>query len=353
MNATSPGVAAEWGIPWFNTTNLGWSLGSFMFLFAVAITPLILAPMSEMFGRNIIYQVTTFLYVVSVPSNNRNTLFFLPQILSHSHGAQLAARFLQGMTSSVGNSMVGGTVADLYPASSRGNIMNGLALAVFIGQSCGAAIYGWVGMYCGYPWIYGVQAIAGAGSVVLNLAVLRETRADVLLSRRAKKMTKDTGIPHTTGAERQDIRALISAGAGRPLKFLFTEPIVSAICLWIGFAWGCIFLSASSTLLVFGQYGWNSGVTGSSEFAILVGGILGYLSNYHQEYLYARAAARSSKGRAEPEARLYWAATGGFLFPLCLFVYAWTGRPEYHWAIPAVFLSLSMCGVYIMYLGVL
>lgn len=122
--------------------------------------------------------------------------------------------------------------------------------------------------------------------------------------------------------------------------------------LWVGFAWGCVFLGTSSVLLVFGQYGWNSGLRGTAEICTLIGGILGFISNYHAEYLYARAAARAPDGRAAPEVRLYWAATGGLFFPLCMFGFAWTGQPHIHWAVPAVFLCLSYWGIYIMYSSV-
>lgn len=134
---------------------------------------------------------------------------------------------------------------------------------------------------------------------------------------------------------------------------MFTEPIVSAIATWIGFAWACIFLCTSSTLIVFRQWGGNPGVTSTALLCILVGGLLGFVSNYHQEYIYRRAARRSPTGRAAPEVRLYWAATGGLLFPLGTFAYAWTGRPQFPWIVPAVFLSLSMWGEYIMYSSVL
>ena len=40
----------------------------------------------------------------------------------------------QGMAASVGNSMVGGTVADLFHADDRGLAMNVFALMIFVGQ---------------------------------------------------------------------------------------------------------------------------------------------------------------------------------------------------------------------------
>lgn len=84
-----------------------------------------------------------------------------------------------------------------------------------------------------------------------------------------------------------------------------------------------------------------------------VGAILGLISQQHQEHLYARAMKKHN-GRAPPEARLYWAAYGGLMFPISLFVFAWTGRAGYvHWAVPAVALCFQMWAVFCMYTGVL
>ncbi|TXT06467.1 uncharacterized protein COLE_05798 [Cutaneotrichosporon oleaginosum] len=344
INATSVGVMAPWGVPWFKTTYVGYALSVFMYLFGIAITPLVLAPMSELFGRNIIYQVTTLL----------NAVLFLPQALTHSHSGLLAARFFQGMASSVANSMVGGTVADLFEARERGLVMNLLAIVIFVAQALGGVVFGWVGLYLGVQWCYGIQAILAGVSVALNAALLRETRGDVLLSRRAQKLTRETGVRHMAAAETQkkSLRQMITVSAIRPLQYLLTEPIVTAISLWIGFAWGAVFLGTSSVLLVFGQYTDNPGLVGVSEITVAIGGILGFISNYHQEYLYQKACERSPTGKAAPEVRLYWATTAGLLFPLCMFVYAWTGQPQFHWMLPATFLSLSYWGIYVMYSSV-
>lgn len=105
-------------------------------------------------------------------------------------------------------------------------------------------------------------------------------------------------------------------------------------------------------MLVFAQYGFSPGEKGSVQSCIAIGGIIGYISTFHQEKLYARAAARSPTGRAPPEARLYWAAVGGLLFPAGMMAFAWTGRPHIPWPVPAVMLTISYWGIYCMYLGV-
>lgn len=97
--------------------------------------------------------------------------------------------------------MVGGTVADLFDANSRGPAMNFFAFFIFLGQSLGGAIFGWVGQELGIQWCYGIMGIAAGTSVLLNLTVLKETRADVLLQNKARRLTRETGIKHIAPSE--------------------------------------------------------------------------------------------------------------------------------------------------------
>lgn len=85
---------------------------------------------------------------------------------------------------------------------------------------------------------------------------------------------------------------------------------------------------------------------------VFLGGLIGWSTNHHQERLYARSAARHA-GKAPPEARLYYAAYGGLAFPLAMFIFAWVGRPEVHWIVPAIVLVAMNWGIYCMYSGVL
>lgn len=115
--------------------------------------------------------------------------------------------------------MVGGTIADLYTAQHRGVAMNVFTLAIYVGQA-GGAVFGWVGMRCGIQWCYGIQGLWAALSCVLNAIVLRETRADVILSRRARRLTKQTGVKHLATADLQhkSFWTLVAQSATRPLS---------------------------------------------------------------------------------------------------------------------------------------
>jgi len=112
-----------------------------------------------------------------------------------------------------------------------------------------------------------------------------------------------------------------------------------------------MFLGGTSITLVFAERGWSSGQLGSMQMVVFAGAVLGFLSNYHQQYLYTRIAERSG-GRAPPEARLVWATIGSVLFSVGMFVFAWTGAPHIHWTIPAASLVVVNWGVYCIITGV-
>jgi len=76
-----PNIAEEFGCSTVVST-----LGIFTFLFAYAISPLLFAPLSEVFGRRPIFRLTLLLYV----------LFSLGCALAPNIAAMLALRFLAG-----------------------------------------------------------------------------------------------------------------------------------------------------------------------------------------------------------------------------------------------------------------
>lgn len=75
-------------------------------MLAIALFPMALAPLSELYGRRPIYLISVTTY----------TLLFIPQCLTRNFAGFAVARFWSGAACSVANSMVSGSVTDLYPA---------------------------------------------------------------------------------------------------------------------------------------------------------------------------------------------------------------------------------------------
>lgn len=256
MNGASPGIMAHWGTGWFHTSRLGFATSGTAYLVAFAVASLLTAPLSELFGRKHIYQAATALSAV----------LFVPQALTHSlavlivvrcfvscgsdlsvyssayarsrgvcvrdwsfHGSckvkYSAADRQQGAAASAGNALIGGTIADLFPASSRSLPMNLFVLANFIGQSAGGVVLGWVGEDAGIQWCYGVQGLALAAGVAGTL-LLSETRADVLLTRRAQRLRKQgiaaNGVPGKFVARaeigQKHVAEMVALSCWRPLR---------------------------------------------------------------------------------------------------------------------------------------
>ncbi|SPO25312.1 related to TPO1 - Vacuolar polyamine-H+ antiporter [Ustilago trichophora] len=326
-----------------HTTQLIYLVGNTVFLLAVSITPLVLAPLSEVYGRNPIYLIAVLIF----------TLLYIPQALANNITTIIVVRGFQGMAASVGNSMVAGSVSDVFHANERGFPMSLYAIAVYIAQGVSPYLSSVTANRASWRIVFWWQGALSLLTYGLMFIFLKETRGPVLLSRRAKKLTKETGRLHKCRAddERLNFLVMVKVSLVRPMQYLVCEPVVLSFALWIGFLWGIIFISLEAIPIVFSGYGWNAEQQHMALLTIAVGGTIGYFFNFHQEKLYA-ATARKYGGKPPPEARLYYAAAGAVLAPVGLFIFAWTGRPGISPAAPIVGLTLFNLALFPVYLAV-
>lgn len=79
---------------------------------------------------------------------------------------------------------------------------------------------------------------------LLALTPVYHSRADVILGKRCKRLEAETGVAHyIEGSERfEGWGQALAISVKRPLQYLFTEPIVTALSLYAGLAWGASFL---------------------------------------------------------------------------------------------------------------
>ena len=96
----------EFGI----TNSLVAALTVSIYLLGFAVGPLLISPLSELYGRLVIYHVCNICYLG----------FTVGCALSTNTAGFLAFRFLCGCAASSPMSIGGGTIADLYVAEERG-----------------------------------------------------------------------------------------------------------------------------------------------------------------------------------------------------------------------------------------
>lgn len=85
-----------------------------IYLCGFAIGPMFIAPLSELYGRLVIYHTCNVIYIG----------FIIGCALGENTGMFLAFRFLAGCAASGPLTVGGGTIADVVPPAQRGRVMS-------------------------------------------------------------------------------------------------------------------------------------------------------------------------------------------------------------------------------------
>lgn len=306
-------------------------LGITVFTFGFAIAPMALAPLSEVYGRSPVYLSTYGLFV----------LMFIPQALAPNITGLLLSRFFAGVFGSTGSTMVGGTLADIYHADTRGGPMSFFSSVTLYGTALGSivAAYTVVNPRLGWRWIFWIQLIINGVHFVLVCCVLRETRGSVLLSKRAAKLRSETGDQRfvaATDVERASLVTMIKISLTRPFIFLLTEPAVLAYALWVSFAWGTLCTSSSTVvcsililldlfleaipIVLQGVYGFSYGNSSLGFVGMVIGSSVALAVSPLQDKAFNKSG-ESRGGIPRPEARLYASMLGSLMFAIGMFIF--------------------------------
>ncbi|KIM44763.1 hypothetical protein M413DRAFT_442721 [Hebeloma cylindrosporum] len=325
-----------------NCTTLQATLGLSLYIFGFGVLPLVTSAFSEEFGRQPLYYASLMGLILA----------HLMVALAKNIQVVLLARFLQGAFGSTGATMVAGTVADIWSPEERGLPMSVYSLMAFAGNGFGALVGGWTETNPKLEWRW-IQWIHLMILFPGMIPVMKETRASVTLAKLASKLRKETGDqryqPLLPESERNhNLRQMIYISCTRPIYLLFSEPIVFAVSMWLGFAWGVYYCMIESIPPVFKSlHQFNQGEVGSVYMTMALGGLLGFLTNFYQEKLYQRNVEKRG-----PQARLYLVCGAAFLFPISMFMFAWTSLPSLPWALLIVALIIFVWAVFVMYLAI-
>ncbi|KAF9461064.1 major facilitator superfamily domain-containing protein [Collybia nuda] len=326
-----------------NCTQMEATVGFSVYTIGFGVVPLVTASFSEEFGRQPLYISSGIGFIV----------MYLMTALSRNIQTVIIARLLQGCFGSTGATMVGGTIADLWSPNERGLPMSIFVLSAIGGTGLGPIVAGWIEMnpQLEWRWIEWIQMMLCGFYLVLLPFILKETRSAVLLTRMAKKMRKDTGDNRYRARvedERESLKQLIYISCTRPIRLLLTEPVVLSFSLWVGFAWGVTFCMISSIPGVFRDlHGFNTGQVGTTYLTIIIGSLIGFVTNMYQETLYQKHFKKRG-----PEARLHTSCFAAILLPIGMFIYAWSSFSHVHWIVQMLGITIYMWGTFIIYLGV-
>ena len=196
-----------------------------------------------------------------------------------------------------------------------------------------------VNRHLGWRWTEYIEAIWVFTIVAMTAIFLPEVYAPVLLKRRAASLRKSTGNSaywHPHENVKLDFKSIITKHLARPLRMLFTEPMVTCIALYASFVYALLYLTLEVFPIVFAENRHYSLVISTLPFlGLFVGVCFALLINLSNQPRYMRILDQNG-GRPVPEARLPPMLVGGLLFAIGLFWFGWTAAPQYSWALPTV-----------------
>ncbi|RMZ79745.1 hypothetical protein DV738_g3275, partial [Chaetothyriales sp. CBS 135597] len=286
------------------------TLGVSLFVLGFALGPLLWAPMSELYGRQILFIAT---YIVLTAMNAAAAAV-------HSIAALLVLRFLAGTFGASPLTNAGGVVADILPASQRGLGMALFASAPFLGPVIGPIVGGFMAETVGWRWVEGVMAIFTGVLLIIGALTIPETYGPTILAQRAKVMSKKTGQKYISIMEKRQgkltAKAAFSKALSRPWVLLFIEPIVLILSIYSAIIYGTLYMLFTAFPIVFQQYrGWSQGIGGLAFCGVAVGILFAVVYNILDNKRYVRIQ-QSSGGEAPPEARLPPAILASFCIPI-------------------------------------
>lgn len=226
-----------------------WELGE-------AAGPLLIAPLSELFGR---YPVM----------NGCNILFIMATFLAASSQSTklfIAARMLTGLAvaSNVLNPAI---IGDMFESEKRGSAMSILMLAPLIGGAIGPAISGAIAQTLGWREIL---LIAGGLAVlceILFLLCFRETYKMVILEKQVAKLRQESGEfeDGCEGKSQHENMLKLWYSIARPAAVLFRSRVLMLLSLFGAVTFSYFYImSVSLPIILQDVYGFTPAQTGSA-----------------------------------------------------------------------------------------
>lgn len=323
------------------STEVG-TLGLSLYVLGFACGPTFFSPLSELQGRRLPILVGMFGFAV----------FQFGVATAENLQTIIICRFFGGFFGSCPIAVVAAVFSDIYDNRHRGLAITVFTMTVFTGPLFAPFIGGFiVESYLGWRWTEYLTGIMGASAFVLDLFFLEETYPPVVLVGKAaelRRRTRNWGIHAKQEEIEVEFGELIRKNFSRPLRILFTEPIVLLLSIYMAFLYGLLYLFLTAYPIVFQRiHGFNKGVGGLPYFGIIIGEFLGGIFIMLLQPWYNRQLS-AYKDIPIPEWRLPPAIIGGVAFSGGLFWFGWSGyRSDIHWIVPTLSGLLTGFGLFL------
>lgn len=325
----------------FNMNSAESAMALSIYLLATAFGPLVIGPLSEVYGRKPILHASNIWFLVwNIAcgfARNKETL--------------IACRFLAGFGASAIYALANGVLADVWRPEQRGRSLGVYLLIPLLGAAVGPIIGGFMADRTTWRWMFWATSIFQAAIILVSFTAFQETYEPLILRRRAERIRRETGdgryytVDERIHADKSAVRVLGRA-LTRPLRLLAFHPIIQISSIVAAFYYGILYivLSTFSDLWI-KRYHQSVEISGLHYIAIALGEIVGaQLCGKLMDVLYHRLKARAN-GEHIPELRIPSVLPGAFIGCLGLFLYGWAAQYGLHWAIVDTGAFITMLGL--------
>lgn len=309
-----------------------------VFLFASAVGPLFLAPLSEKYGRVPIVHLGNLIFV----------LFSVGGGFAQTAAQFLVCRFIAGLGGSAALSVLAGFVADIWDLAARpkasGLVMLGIVFGPILGPVCG----GWMSQRLSWRWTVWIPGIASFILSVVGFIYLPESYAPKVLQTKLRKLQKIT-----PSADLYTVLDLQEAPRGlgtlmtefiRPIVYLVLDPALLLVSIFYSIVSGVLYLIIVTYVDIFGTgYGFSVGLVGTAFLAAGVGTMIGTFGTIHAMQAIFKRDEASGQMKYKPESRIISCVVGGTLLVGGLFMYGFTAV-KVHFMVPLVAVVILTAG---------
>lgn len=329
----------EMMVKWKISQTLGLA-GLTFYILGLAFGPAISAPLSELFGRKIVY-------CTSLPVS---MLFIMGVGLSKNIGSVLVLRFFAGLTSSGALAIAGGTITDVWRPEEIGVAMAMFCLSPLSGPVLGPIVGGFVAQnkvsmnldtVGGLRWVMWVNLFFAA-TVFIPLYLMPETYKPIIMRKRIKERGLKVKQTMSLG---QFLVTILFITLLKPTEMLFVEPIVLVFSIYTAFVFAVLFGFFEAYPVIFkGIYGMSLGISSLPFLGVGLGLLLGAVLyvwidkniffKKHPDGYVGMKDKDGNKLPPTPESRLLPCKIGSVTMGPSLFWLAWTSRHSVHWMAP-------------------
>ncbi|KAK1998820.1 major facilitator superfamily transporter [Colletotrichum falcatum] len=320
-----------------------------LFMVGYVLGPLLFGPLSEYIGRRPVLIGTYLGYLV----------FMLACSGAPNYPALLIFRLLSGINAAAPTTVIGGLYADILdnPAV-RGSAMAVYMSVTSVGPLIGPIISGFSSpVSWRWPfWIAGIMAAFGLPLVL----TLPETYAPVLHNKAVKSQSKSNDILGENQQQQQqqklelkpfEVRKIFL----RPMKLLFTEPILLFTSAYLTLAYSVFYLLFQAYPVIFqGFYGLSPGMAGLAFLPVVLGVVLGLATFWTWTWYHDRESKAGAKWAQDPiNRRLPLACMAAPLMVIAMFWLGWTVWPSTSPVVPMFSGVLFGWGFNMLFMGMI